>query len=96
MGFEAALHEQDSIWPDDGSLGKEDKRHRGNDLYAIDTVNGDSWKAAQEYCCHTEADVVCIQEARITAAERDDAEATMRATGWSMSIGECGVGSKRR
>ena len=88
------MHPQDAIWPDDGSLPEDDKRHRGKDLFAIDTVNGDTWRAAQEYCCGTQADIVCIQEARITTAEKDDTEATMRATGWSMSIGECGTGAK--
>ena len=47
VGFEAALHQQDAIWQDDGSLSKLDKRHRNKDLFAIDTVNGDAWKAAQ-------------------------------------------------
>ena len=94
VGFEAALHQQGAIWPDDGSLSKLDKRHRGKGLFAIDTVNGDTWKAAEEYCSQTEADLVCVQETKMAAEERINTEATMRAKGWSMSIGDCGSGTK--
>ncbi len=92
MGLEAALHPQDAIWPDDGSIPVGDKRHRGKDLFAIDTVNGDTWKAAQEYCCGTQADIVCIQEARITTAEKGDTETAMKATGWPMSLANAARG----
>ena len=63
-------------------------------LFAIDSINGNAWPAAEEYCMHTEADVMCVQEAKISESEVDDTEAAMKARGWSMSISACGKGAK--
>ena len=65
VGFEAGLHKDDAILPDDGSLSKLDKRHRGEGLFAIDTVNGDARAVAEEYCSLSEADIACIQESKV-------------------------------
>ena len=57
-------------------------------------MNGDTWTAAQAYCGVSTADIMNVQEAKVSDEELDDTEATMRAMGWSMSIGRCGTGAK--
>ena len=79
-GYEASLHEADAAWPDDGSLSKKSVQHRRMGLIAIDSLNRNAWPSAEEYCMHTEADVVFVQEAKIREVQADDTEAAMRAT----------------
>ena len=64
VGFEAALHEEDPIWPSDGSLSMYDDTHRVKGMYAIDTVNPNAWPAAEQYCVGTAADFVCVSRRR--------------------------------
>jgi exonuclease III len=61
-------------------------QHRRKGLLASDSLNGNAWPAAEEYCGQSEADVVLIQEAKVAEADLVDTEATMRAKGWSVSI----------
>ena len=57
------------------------ERRRVKGLFAIDTVNGDTWTAAQAYCGESQADIVCVQETRVAKGELTDTEASMRALG---------------
>ena len=85
-------HEDDCVWPKEESVASSDRSHRKHNLLAIDSLNPNAWKGAAEYLKHTVADFAVIQEARVSAAAKDETESTVRRDGWRMAISACGKG----
>lgn len=76
----------------DEELLAEDDWHRGNDLWAIDLVNANSWGAATGYLDRTIAHCVVVAETKVPGGTAQDAaEQAARNQRWSASLVPCTV-----
>ena len=68
--------------------------HKGEGLFALDSLNGNCWTTAVSYSSRAAADFACFQEARVWAVAREEAEHGMKLKQWSASISPCVAGPK--
>ena len=67
-------------------ISKRDDSHLQLGLWAVDTINPNSMSAGLEYIQNSRAEVVCIQETKVTGAALASAERIAKRAQWSLSI----------
>ena len=69
--------------------------HRKSGLWAIDSVNGNSWTGGSKYLEFTGADAVCFQETKLKEEDSiRSAEDTAGRMGWKLSMSKAASGER--
>ena len=77
------------------SIMADSKVHRKLGLWAIDSVNGNSWSSGSKFLEFTGADIVLFQETKLRGDDLlRSAEDTAGRLGWELSLGKVALGAK--